>query len=449
VTQASTFPSRPCIWLSALAFAIIASSSAINAQDQPFGCNAASNPPGDISLHLSLKNGQTVFREGEIIALTAEYKADAKKKYVLDNRNYDRSGRLDGIEVFCIDPDRGSDPLRDYFNGVFAFVGGGLSSELDPGEKPYVVELELNEWLSLPPGSYSLSIAGYRVGLLRRHTSRNQDDKLVPLRSNTVDFQVAQADPDWQSAQLASAVKSLDSPTEEDRKHAARVLRFLGSEAATRELARCNWSGEQPYGWDFKFGLFGSKYRAVAIQAMRDAINNPQHPVTREFANTLATLEMQSDPKYRLLPYDPKDKDVWNKAQAAYSAELERRIAEYMSEGAAATQAKSGEAQALTASELLQSGVPLTPEDRIRWRQTLLASWNSLPVSTQNELISYRWSDVGGPEWLPVLEGIVAGEANPNRISGRPARDQALRRIGEIDPDLGRQLTLQESSPTK
>jgi hypothetical protein len=446
VTQWSTFRSRRCNWLSAFAFAFIASSFAVSAQDQPFGCNAPSNPPGDISLHLSLKNGQTVFREGEIIALTAEYKADTKKKYILNNRGYDRSGRLDGVEVFCIDPDRGVDPLRDYFNGVFAFMGGGLSSEQDPGEKPYVVELELNEWQSLPPGSYRLSIVGNRIALQAKHAQPNPNDRSVPLQSNPVEFQVVQSDPGWQSVQLALAATSLDSPnaTEEERNHAARVLRFLGSEAATQELAHRFWSGAQTYGWDMKFGLFGSKYRVVAIQEMKGAITNPQHPVTREFVNTLATLELQSDPKYRLPPYDPKTKDVWNKAREAYSAELDRRIAEYMSEAAASTQAKSGEAQALTASELLQSGVLLNPEDKIRWRQMLLASWDSLPVNTQNELIGYRWSDVGGPEWLPVLERIVEDKPNPNRAVGRPARDEALRRIGEIDPDLGGRLTLEE-----
>jgi hypothetical protein len=99
----ATFQSRRGIfWSFALAFAFVASSLAVSAQDEPGGCSAASNQPSDIALRLSLKNGQTVFREGEIIALTAEYKADRKNKYILSNRSYDRSGRLDGMEVFCI-----------------------------------------------------------------------------------------------------------------------------------------------------------------------------------------------------------------------------------------------------------------------------------------------------------------------------------------------------------
>jgi hypothetical protein len=75
------------------------------------------------------------------------------------------------------------------------------------------------------------------------------------------------AEPEWQLEQLPAAERALDSPDSDDAKHAARVLRFLGSEEATRELARRFWSGnEQPFGWDLKFGLFGSRHRATAIE---------------------------------------------------------------------------------------------------------------------------------------------------------------------------------------
>lgn len=406
--------------------------------------------PGDVALYLSLKNNQTVFREGEIIALTAEYTADAKNKYILNNRSYDRSGRLDGMEEFCIEPNSGVDPLSDYFNRMNAFMGGGLYSEQDLGEEPFLVELEINEWQSLPPGTYHLSIVGNRVSLQRKDAQLGTDGTPVPLRSNTVEFQVERAEPEWQSDQLASAVRALDSPgsTTEEKKHAAHVLRFLGSEAATRELARRYWSGGQTYGWDMKFGLYGSRYRTIAIQEMKDAIKNPQHPVTTEFVDTLVTLEMQSDPKYRLPTYDTKNKETWEKARDAYSAEFARRTGEYMEEAADVAQTKSREAQAVSASELLQSGLPLTPEARTRWRQMLLASLDSLPVQQQNDLIEDRWEEVGGPEWLPVLKGIVANNSNSERTWGKP-RETALRRIWEISPGQGRQLILQEIAAPK
>ena len=56
---------------------------------------------------------------GAVVYVTAD------KRYWADNRNYDRSGRLN-IETCCVGPEA-RDPLADYFHtGVF--MGGGLGS---------------------------------------------------------------------------------------------------------------------------------------------------------------------------------------------------------------------------------------------------------------------------------------------------------------------------------
>jgi hypothetical protein len=124
-------------------------------------CAGIPSPPSDAALRLLLKNGRSVFHQGEILALTTEYAADSNKKYVVNNRNYDRSGRLSGEEIFCLEPERGTDPLDDYFHSILGYMGGGgLSSEQDPARHPLTMDLELNEWKSLPPGSYRLTIVG-------------------------------------------------------------------------------------------------------------------------------------------------------------------------------------------------------------------------------------------------------------------------------------------------
>jgi len=54
------------------------------------------------------------------------------------------------VETFCVEPDRGRDPLADYYeSGLFGFMGGGLGGEHALDQTPYVVALELNEWQSL------------------------------------------------------------------------------------------------------------------------------------------------------------------------------------------------------------------------------------------------------------------------------------------------------------
>lgn len=321
------------------------------------------------------------------------------------------------------------------------FFGGGLGGEQDLSEKPYVVELELNEWKSLPPGSYRLSIVSYRVGAPSDGNPYGAEASHPALWSNEVRFQVVKAEPEWQAEQLAAAVHTLDSSdkTGEDAEHAARVLRFLGSEASTRELARRFWSGnDQPFGWDLKFGLYGSPYRPTAIHAMNAGLMNPQHPVTQELVQTLATLEMQSDPDSRLPQFDEAHKESWTRARDAYFAAFNKKMAKHMSEVASSLQSKAGQARAVSVSDLLNAVT------RAQLRQILLASWDSLPPRRKNELIQYRWDQIGGTELLPILRSIVAGPPNRTRDVEKPDRGSALRRIYELAPGDGRELILYE-----
>ncbi len=429
---------------SALLGVLLTLCSAADTHAQASQCAEIPSPPGDASLRLLLNNGQSVFHEGEIIALTAEYLADSSDKYVVNNRNYDRSGRLSGAEVFCIEPERGSDPLDDYFHFIGASMMGGIFSEQDPARHPLAMDLELNEWKSLPPGSYRLTIIGNRLSLGKERDTTTWQNTNIPLRSNTVEFEVAPADPDWQASQLRSATRILDSPdaSQEDKKHAARVLRFLGSEGSTRELARRYGALDDPFEWEFKFGLYSTPHRELAIQTMKAELSDPQHPVTREYISTLVALEMLADPKWHLPHYDPNHNEEWHRAYDAHYAEVDRRINEYLQQASAMP--RDAAARAATASEMLLSGVPMGPEEKTRWRQVLLANWGTLPIEKQNELIEYRWAEVGGPEWLPVLEQMVAGPANPSRSLNKTNREAALLRLQQMAPEEARHLMLQE-----
>jgi hypothetical protein len=427
--------------------ALLAATATLLAQGSDDPCSSNPNPPGDVALRLSLKNGRTVFHEGEMITLNLQYSADVPKEYIASTANYDRSGRLEGADVFCIDPDPDVDPLHDYFSSLMAIMGGGLSSEVDVGEKPFEIDLDLNEWKTLPPGSYHVTVVGNRIKRGTEADMRKWNKPNIPLRSNSVEFEVVAADPDWQAAQLGAATRTLDSPdaSDEEKKHAARVLRFLGSEGATRELARRYLSSGDGFSWEMKFGLFGSPHRALAIDAMRAELTDAQHPVTQEYVDTLVRLEMQSDEHYRMPRYDPSHQEEFNKAREAYEAEFKKRVNNYFSEAAEFAAAKQQpEARAMSASEILLSDLPLTPEAKVRWRQALLFSWDSLPVQKQNELIEYRWDQVGDPEWLPVLESIVAGESSSAHFLNKPDRGAALRRINQISSDTGHKMILGE-----
>jgi hypothetical protein len=276
---------------------------------------------------LTFANGKTIYREGEIIPVSLAFTSASNGKYAADSRTYDRSGRLN-LETFCVAPDTGRDPLVDYFeSGIWSgFVGGGLSSGFLPlSLEPYVVNEELNEWKVLPPGSYTLRVASDRVSATRSTSSRLGPGPVFVV-SNSVTFQVVVATPEWQADQLALISATLDArqmkiplkPPEFDQINSAvRALRFLGSEAATRELVRQLWLRDA---WDLMAGLIGSPYRATVMQELRSAIQDSQHPATRKMVETMAVLEIQSNPKYKLPSYDSTPKEEWKKRQQAKEA---------------------------------------------------------------------------------------------------------------------------------
>ncbi|PYP91307.1 MAG: hypothetical protein DMG65_08005 [Candidatus Angelobacter sp. Gp1-AA117] len=430
----------PGLRLTLMLFALIFSAKEIWAEDT--ACSGSVSSPADVSLQLSLQDGQTTFREGETITLKLSYSSTAKGKYEMSTRNYDRSGPM-GEESFCLTPS-GRDPLADYFS-FGMFDGGGLSGIHDLDETPFTMTLELNEWASLSPGTYHLYIENGRVTEVVSHkTSRSGTSRTVRLQSNSVDFQVIAADSQWQSEQLAAALKRLDSTPEDEAKHAARVLRFLNSEDAAREMAqRFSGANEQPRSWEFMFGLLGSRHRALVIQELKAAISAPQHPITVNFLRTLALLEIYSNPEYHL-PYDPAKKDEWQKKMSARNKTLEALMKQHQDELESVIATKTGEARAISLKTILVDSVTPGATDKPPLRQQLVASWDALPMAMRNELLGFRWELVGGPEFLPVLRHIVSSPPATDYSRDRIDRGIALRRIYELSPAEGRDFILKE-----
>lgn len=432
-------------WTAIAFLALVSIGTSARAQTRPNPCDDISSSPDDVSLQLSLNNGRTVYREGEIVALQLSFTSSTADKYHLTTRNYDRSGRLN-IDSLCLDSASARDPLSDYFeSSLFGFLGGGLSGDHVLSQSPYTIRVELNEWKAVRPGIYRLRVLSHRVA--KTGDQPEAMNATVLLWSNSVEFQVVAADADWQAEQLQGAVRTLDSAGEsnEEAKHAARLLRFLGSEAATRELARRYWAdNDQPYGWDFKFGLVGSPHRQIALQAMKAAIADPQHPITREFVNLLTLLEMESRPEHRLPPYDEKNKEAWSRLRDAKTAAYNKMVAEHLDELAAVLDTKAGQARAVSVNTLLMENSAGGIAARTRLRQLLVASWDSLPARTRNELIQYRWDEIGGPELLPILRRIVNSPPNLGHTTDKPERGPALRHIYELSYSEGRDLVLRE-----
>ncbi|MBI3477020.1 MAG: hypothetical protein HY010_14910 [Acidobacteria bacterium] len=290
------------------------------------------------------------------------FTSNSNRKYTASTRLGDRSGRLN-METFCVTPDVGRDLLEDYYgSGIWSnFGAGGLSApDRVLGRKPLVIEEELNEWKTLPPGSYTLRVVSHRVDT-PHSVSSGSIIGFVFVVSNPISFQVIAATPEWQARQLTLATSVLDRSHStgvsvvlmEQAQHAARILRFLGSEAATRELARRFWprifEGDD---WDFEAGLIASPHRQIAIQELNSAIEDPRRPVTHNLIETLALLEVQSIPEYKLPHYDASRKVEWEERRKAKVAAYDKIVTKLLQRTAAALDKKSGRARTITAETL-------------------------------------------------------------------------------------------------
>ncbi|HEY2822263.1 MAG TPA: hypothetical protein VGJ06_14565 [Candidatus Acidoferrum sp.] len=397
----------------------------------------------DAKVTVSLPDGKTSFREGEIIPLTLSFTSTATNRYSADNRNYDRSGRLT-LETYCVEPSA-RDPLADYF-ATGSFMGGGLGNTAQLSEKPFTASAELNEWRQPAPGHYRLYVVSHRVWRPPDPHETTPYGRVSPtLRSNTVEFEIVKADAASQQKQLLDAVAAFQSTAEDERRKAARKLRFLNTKSSVDALAKLFWAlNDQSGGWDLMFGIFGSPYRAESIAAMQREIRNPTHPITQDFLSSLTRLQINSDPAWNPPANDPAHPEIseqyWKKRQTHDRELMQAAIAST----SAALPQKTGRARTLTVLALAESSDFLDAPTASRIRKLLVAAWDDLPENTQQELIRDNSPLIAGPEMLPILKEFVAKPAPPSRSLDSLARDAALQHIYDLNADAGRLLILRD-----
>ena len=402
----------------------------------------------DAGLQISIANGKSTFREGEIIPLILSFTSTAHKRYWADVRNYDRSGRLD-IETYCVEP-VARDPLTGYFQGG-SFMGGGLGSQKQLSREPFTATAELNEWRQPGPGHYRLYVVSHRVWRPPDVNEATPYGRVSEtLRSNTIEFDVVKAYAEWRAKQLRDATAAFTSAPSGKEREAARPLRFLNTQESAETLARLFWGlNDQPGGWELMMGLFGSPYQAVAIAAMQREVSNPDHVITSDYLHTLVRLQITADPKWTPPAHDPAHTELWQQfwqKRQAHERELMKQAAAMT---VMALPKKTAKAHAQTIGALVESGDLLDATTAAQMRKQLVAAWSTLPENTRQQLIEYRWASVAGPEMLPVLLQYVAQPAPSFATNEGRARNAALKHIYEYDPAKGRALILRDLQNTR
>ena len=392
----------------------------------------AQNPEG-VSFTVRLLSPTNVFQQGERIPVELSFSSRVHDRYRLDGARYDRSGRL-SAERYRVAPAAGvSDPLEEYFaDGIFP--GGGIRTEPALVDEPETLVFNLNEWLRFDvPGPYRTYVESSRI-----LDEPGPDGQGFPFGAGTVTsdvlaIEIVPADPAWAEDALRNAAGVIDAGYDELTPSAARVLRYLGTVGAAREMA-ARLEGPSAAGFEIMLGLIASPHRREAVSFLEERLDAPGFPVTVMFLDTLALLRAWLDRPTEVGPIGPATFQERRAARAAaldgYAAHLADRV-----------EHKTGVARATSVATLMEIGwsferreePPVAAPWYARIAPLVPEVFADMPPETQSGLLGYRWRKLAGPAMLPAVRRIVEDpDAKPE------LRATALQRIGELDPDEAR-----------
>jgi hypothetical protein len=395
--------------------------------------------PADVRLTARIRGGETTFHLGEVIPLELSFTSPTEKKYELDMAGYDRSGRL-GEETFAIKPESGwHDPLYLYFHAYQGFIGGGLRGFEILSSKPTLVLLELNEWVRFEtPGQYRVTVTSTRLSKVDGQFGHG-----IAVTSNELSLTIVPATPEWQQETLQHAMATLAEikPTAapargqpNPRREAVKTLRYLGTAAAAREMARRMNDAE--CGSDCKFGLIGSPARAAGLDEMRRLLADPEFPVDNQFLSTMSVVGLPAD------------------AIGDLTTQRQQLEAAFQRDLVSALGTKRGQALAVSANAIVEdaamSSQELPPDLKRTVTAQLIANFDQLPMPAQMSLLQNRWKTLDHGAMLPLLEKIAqryreAPTLNETNIwLFNNASAAALAHWYELDPASARPAIMRE-----
>jgi hypothetical protein len=413
----------------------------------------------DVTLQIAPADSHSEFREGELITLSADYSTGSAGNYFINTADQSFDEPTDNLEAVCISPGSDAPP-----NDLRRF-GGSYGDSVDLLENPQHLNVNVNAWHTLKPGSYRVYVESRRI-----HLSNDGPPEAIVepvVVSNPIEIRVVESSSPSQAQELAIAVTTIDAyegSTRDDAQlkapatRSATVLRFLNTEAATREMARRYGIGE--FDGEFREGLLTTRFRDAAIEEMNAAITDPNRPITDDFLTTLAELEVPPDPH-------AIDVILGNATEETLQLLRERqekfakRLAELKAATLEALPLKTAKPRSGTLLDALQNAhYPLSAAEKQQIVGCLISSWDSLFGISRVDLLNRKWPLLASPDWLPLLRTLVdrqhgEGDANADdefaerfwsarAATSGSARSVALYRIYELSPDEGRERILKE-----
>lgn len=394
-------------------------------------------------VQLRVTTDATIYRQGEVVPLTLSFTSRLPKRYNINGATYDRSGRME-YERFLVEPSAGTtDPLRVYFDSAGGIFGGGLTNFTLLSETPYVIRLNLNEWVRFDePGNYRITVQSYRVG---DTFAGRADGSPLPVESNSIDLHIVKADPTWQQSELKKILTDFDASLPDQqfvpspkRLQAITALRYLGSADAARELSRHLRGQDSRVDSECMFGLVGSPNRLAGYDELRRLLNDPVFPVSDTFLDAMAVVALD--------PTEPTEK-LREQRVANWKSALSALVAAIPTKRGIAA-ADSINTALLDADIYSGSGMP--DQDRSKLVPLLVAHFHELTIEQQVRWLGDQWRNVGGPAWLPIVRPIATAYADFPELREVHASDSltlsgsALMRWYQLDPVGARPAVLAE-----
>ncbi len=429
--------------------------------------------PGDLHLRLGTAGNSGGFHRGERIPLALEFWSDTPAKYKLDGATYDRSGRLP-TEEFVVERKDVVDPYADYFfTGVLGGIAGGLRSNPVLDEKPYRIELDLNDWFRFDqPGTYRLYLKSHRVSRERAPQSTEGESRTIQLAavSNILEVVIIPDDTGW-TAQKVRDIEALlvqpepempipggppvaVNPLEEQLRNARRDLRYLATNDALDLIMNdARRRGNSPD----TLALIGVRDRNKAIAAYDNYLGDRMTPINEWDIRVRALLRYVQKESPKPLPvFSWQMTESWDFQRTMTEAQSRQKQFEKFVHAEAvrlipiaatkekAARVESGKAIAAIAPIEAKAARLVPPDNYGLAKEELIAQFASFPEEQQAELLGHKWDLIRGPGMISVLRTVISRSGPgtlpkntmPLQVRGisNGVGEGALRRLRELAP---------------
>jgi NADH:ubiquinone oxidoreductase subunit E len=400
----------------------------------PWSGLRAKNPSGvEFSLRL-LREGS--YREGELIRAEVHYPGLSAPAQRPPAAMWQSNG-------FLLDPAAACGTLA---SPCFPSVSGGIVVGTGSGPQSDAPLLSLNNYFpSLRPGRYRAAALRRKTVLTNRGAMSSSYGYADPAQyavSNTIEFEVIAASPEWITQAIAASVANLKGrepnsrEAYEARKAAAEQLRFLDTPAAWRAALDLMPAEENV----LLEGLSASSQPARVCELMLSAIPAPGQAVSSYYLDNLsricATANLPAPPPNPPLP-PPGAKPAEPTAEQTrywqqWSEYRQSVVAKASAALAASVPAKIGEKKAIafdTLMERVQQAQPL-PEWVPALKSEFIKSYATIEGRWQRQLLSFYANRLRSRDLIPLLESVLDGW-KPGDYYEAPR--EALASLYEID----------------